>query len=214
MSGKGFLLAMMEPSSSFEEEFQDWYDNEHVPERMAVPGFETGQRFVCQSGFPRYVAFYDLSSLDVLRSPAYLQAHGKGVSPWTLRVRARTYGRYRFTGTQVYPGQANLGDKGAAVRLMILRFRKVVAADQEKTLAGLKANFEGRAGVSQLRLFHGEESEGGDFLATVEFSTNAATPEVDASAFGALGRQLDLVNVYAPYWRSVYSPYFKTDSGK
>ena len=109
MSGKGFLMAMMEPVATFEEEFQDWYDNEHVPERMAIPGFETGQRFVCLAGFPKYAAFYDLSSLDVLRSPEYSRVVGAGLSPLTLRVRAKTVGRYRFTGTQIYPGAANLG---------------------------------------------------------------------------------------------------------
>ncbi len=215
MSGKGFLLAMMEPSSGFEEEFHDWYDTEHVPERLEVPGFETGQRFVCLSGFPRYVAFYDLSSLGVLRSPDYLHAYRSGVSPWTLRVRARTYGRYRFTGTQVHPGQANLGDQGAPVRLLILRFRRAAASDEGKILAGLRANFEGRTGVAQWRLFRGEESECGDYLATVEFVRNEEKPELDPAPFGPLIRHLDCVNLYTPYWRSVYSPYFKAaDEGK
>ena len=66
-AGKGLLLAMMEPPANIEEEFQDWYDSEHFPERAACEGFETAHRFVCIDGFPRYLAVYDLGNVDVLK---------------------------------------------------------------------------------------------------------------------------------------------------
>jgi hypothetical protein len=69
MGAKGFLLAMMEPLPGFDSEFRAWYDTEHVPERMAIAGFESGQRLVCVAGWPRYVAIYDLAALDVLQKP-------------------------------------------------------------------------------------------------------------------------------------------------
>src|SRR4029450_2653304 len=46
-AGKGLLLATMEPPANIEEEFQDWYDTEHFPERQTCAGFETARRFVC-----------------------------------------------------------------------------------------------------------------------------------------------------------------------
>ena len=67
----GLLLAMMEPPSSMEEEFQDWYDNEHFPERAGTEGFATAQRLICVQGWPRYLALYDLASLAVLDGPGY-----------------------------------------------------------------------------------------------------------------------------------------------
>jgi hypothetical protein len=206
VSGKGFLLAMMEPPAGFDEEFHDWYDTEHVPERMAVAGFETGQRFVCLSGFPKYAACYDLSSPDVLDSPGYLRLRGKGISPWGLRVRARTYGRYRFTGVQVHPGQSLLGQQGAPARLAILRFRQTTAAAEGLIREGLHKNFGSRPDVRQMRLFRGEGDEGEDCLATVEFGSAAASVDADPAAFGAAARRLDCINLYAPYWRSAYSP--------
>ena len=42
MPNKGFLLVLMQPPPAFEEEFNAWYDAEHIPERCATPGFETG----------------------------------------------------------------------------------------------------------------------------------------------------------------------------
>ena len=41
---KGFLMAMMEPPPTIEEEFNDWYDTEHIPDRASIPGFETARR--------------------------------------------------------------------------------------------------------------------------------------------------------------------------
>ena len=34
----GLLFATMEPPANIEEEFQDWYDTEHFPERQSLPG--------------------------------------------------------------------------------------------------------------------------------------------------------------------------------
>ena len=64
--GKGFLMVTMEPTPAYDEEFNDWYDMEHIPDRTSIPGFETGRRFVCLSGWPRYLSMYDLTTIDVL----------------------------------------------------------------------------------------------------------------------------------------------------
>ena len=69
--GKGLLLVTMEPPASVEEEFNDWYDHEHLPQRMLMPGFETGARFVCLEGWPRWLALYDLTSLAALRRSSF-----------------------------------------------------------------------------------------------------------------------------------------------
>ena len=53
MADKGFLLVTMQPPPAFEEEFNAWYDTEHLPERPAVPGFETALRLVCIYGLGR-----------------------------------------------------------------------------------------------------------------------------------------------------------------
>ena len=54
------------------DEFNDWYDNEHVPLRKAIPGFHTFTRLT-QTGDkkPTWAAIYDVESLDVLNSGPY-----------------------------------------------------------------------------------------------------------------------------------------------
>jgi hypothetical protein len=69
---KGLLAAFMNPPGEDEAGFNAWYDQEHVPNRLAVAGFLNGRRFTAASDEgPRYLALYDLASLDVLSRPAY-----------------------------------------------------------------------------------------------------------------------------------------------
>ena len=54
-------------------EFHDWYDNEHVPLRMALPTFRAVARWVATDGLnPQYLATYDLTSCSALTEPDYL----------------------------------------------------------------------------------------------------------------------------------------------
>jgi hypothetical protein len=92
----GMLLVQMQPPVAMEDEFHAWYDTEHIPEREAVPGFLTAIRFVCLSGWPRYMACYDLTSLDVLREQAYLSIGGENLSIWSKRIIARVVGYERL----------------------------------------------------------------------------------------------------------------------
>jgi hypothetical protein len=68
------LVAMMNPPTD-EDAFNTWYDEEHVPLRLNVPGFLSARRYRAASPDTdrQYLALYDLASLDVLRSEAYLR---------------------------------------------------------------------------------------------------------------------------------------------
>ncbi len=74
--GKGLLLVTMDVDEEYEEELNDWYDEEHVPERLAGPGFVSARRFrLCEgssAGQSRYLAIYELDSPQVLDTPEYL----------------------------------------------------------------------------------------------------------------------------------------------
>lgn len=69
----GILFVYSEPGSAVsDEEFNDWYDNEHVPLRLPIPGFNSWSRWVAADGErPTYGALYDLSSTAVISEPPY-----------------------------------------------------------------------------------------------------------------------------------------------
>jgi hypothetical protein len=191
---KGFLLVLMQPPPTLEEEFNAWYDTEHIAERLAVPGFETALRYVCIDGAPRYLAMYDLASPDVLNSPAYVKVGYDNASPWTKRVTSRVR-IYRSFGVQVYPGTQLTG---RAARVLLLRFRALPSAAQDTIIAGMRANFESRAQTLQVRVFAYNTGAGVDFLGLVE-ATAAVDGTLNFEAFGDCRNALDLVNTYTPY---------------
>lgn len=194
MTKKGILLVLMHPPPAFEEEFNAWYDTEHIPERLALPGFETGLRFLSLAGGPRYLAIYDLASLAVMDSPDYLRVAHERSSPWTKRVTARARVQ-RFTGELIHPGQ---GVTGRAARIGLLRFRDLAPEGVAAAVAGMRQTYEGRPGVSQLRVFAGAGAQGTDVFGVVE--AQVPLPETfDPAAFGAAAGALDLVNGYTPF---------------
>ena len=86
MANRGLLLTLTEPPPAMEEEFNAWYDDEHLPERLAIPGFRSARRWVAdvEPGEGKYLATYELDSLGVLESPAYL-ARFRNQTPWSRR---------------------------------------------------------------------------------------------------------------------------------
>jgi hypothetical protein len=103
---KGLLFASFDFSGAHEDEFHDWYDLEHIPERQRVPGFITCERWIGDENPKLAVATYDLETVSVLRSPAYLAIGGDNLSVWSRRVTAMCQRIMRYEGEQVLPGDA------------------------------------------------------------------------------------------------------------
>jgi hypothetical protein len=194
MAQNGFLLVLMQPPANIEEEFNAWYDSEHVPERLAVPGVLTAIRFSSISAAtPKYLAMYDLESEAVLDSDAYRRVAGDNSSPWTKRVTGKTR-VYRSVGSQIYPGNA-LTFRSA--RVTLLRFRGLDASASDSMVSTLRSMFEGRASTLQLRVFAYQVGGKVDFIGFVASSVPEAV-DVDPRLLGGNARALDLLNTYAP----------------
>jgi hypothetical protein len=100
---RGLLLTLTEPPAAMEEEFNAWYDEEHLPERLAIPGFRSARRWVFER---TYLATYELDSAKVLQSPAYL-ARFNNQTPWSRRCLGTLVVFERWACEQVEPGDAD-----------------------------------------------------------------------------------------------------------
>lgn len=194
-AAKGFLLVLMQPPQSLEDEFNAWYDTEHLAERLAVPGFETALRFVCIDGHPRYLAMYDLTHFGVLESEAYQRVGFDRASPWTKRVTSRVR-IYRSAGEQIYTNGGGMTKRASRVRL--LRFRGLRKSDGEAIVAGLRTAYEGLPEVSQVRVLAYDTGTVIDYLGFVEARAPITAP-LDLKVFGTHADALDMVNTYTPY---------------
>ena len=101
---KGILIAAMNIGNAAADEFHDWYDTEHLPERQRVLGFQLCQRWIGAHDPKVSVATYDLDAVGVLQSAGYLAIGGANLSPWSKRVTSQVERLMRFEGDQILPG--------------------------------------------------------------------------------------------------------------
>jgi hypothetical protein len=113
---RGLLLTMTEPPAHLEEEFNAWYDEEHLVERLGVPGFRSARRWVAEGkpGEGRYLATYELDSAAVLTSAAYL-ARLNQPTPWTKRCLKNCVVFRRWACEQTHPGEADPDPRAQAL---------------------------------------------------------------------------------------------------
>lgn len=83
--GKGVLAIWNGIEPEAEEEFLRWHVHEHIPERVALPGFLRGRRYVAVDGTPKYFNFYETSQPADLVSQAYRTELDRP-SEWTRSV--------------------------------------------------------------------------------------------------------------------------------
>ena len=101
---KGQLMVAFNFANVAEDEFHDWYDTEHIPERKRVPGFLSCQRWIGAKDPKLSLATYDLENIGVLRSAPYLAIAYDNLSIWSKRIMRLAPVLLRFEGEQVIPG--------------------------------------------------------------------------------------------------------------
>src|SRR2546428_3757545 len=86
----------------YEEEFNAWYNTEHLPELLTLPGFLDAARYIATKGSPKYLAAYELESADVVLAPEF---KNRPRTPWGQRVAPAVIGKdlTRIVGEQIFP---------------------------------------------------------------------------------------------------------------
>lgn len=133
LSGSGLLAIWNDIDPAAEAEFAAWHVREHIPERVGLPGFLVGRRYIAVDAQPRYFNFYEAADAGVFESEVYL-ARLNDPTPWTRAVVAhfrntsrticdvvgtRGRGMGAFVLTVQLPAQAGVTADGALLdRLM------------------------------------------------------------------------------------------------
>jgi hypothetical protein len=126
---KGILIAAMNIGNAAEDEFHDWYDTEHMPERQRVRGFLQCQRWIGASDRKVSVATYDLDTVGVLQGREYRAIGGENLSPWSKRVTGRVERLMRFEGEQTLPGDALPPDNAGGLLLNAMNVEPAAEAE-------------------------------------------------------------------------------------
>ena len=89
---KAIMVVQSRPSEpSREAEYNDWYDNTHIPELCEIPGIVSARRFALSdaqlmpvdSAVPKYVAIYELETNDIAQ---VLKEMGSRVANGTVHM--------------------------------------------------------------------------------------------------------------------------------
>ena len=80
--GSAALLLSFGIDSDAIAEHDHWHTHEHLPERLAIPGFLRGSRWVAIQASRRYLVLYEVATLATLTSGPYLERLNNP-SAWT-----------------------------------------------------------------------------------------------------------------------------------
>lgn len=87
IAGGGMLMVLADIDPKVEGEFDEWYEQEHIPERLALAGAVAARRFLALEGTPKFLAIWEVLALDDFSRPDFRFKLTSPPSPWTNRMR-------------------------------------------------------------------------------------------------------------------------------
>jgi hypothetical protein len=88
-------------------EYNEWYDREHLPRLVTVPGVVRARRYTAvTANGPKYLTAYELTDKDAFESPAGLQARK---TPWTAKMRSLFHNTRRRMCRLILPSVHHFG---------------------------------------------------------------------------------------------------------
>ena len=124
MPGGAAVAIWCDVSPDVSEEFDDWHAHEHMPERLAIPGFQRGSRWVSMDGNNGYFMLYEAEALETIASGPYLQRLNDP-TPWSRKMMPH----HRNMTRSLCRVQSSHGS-GLARALLTLRFSPVPGAQE------------------------------------------------------------------------------------
>jgi hypothetical protein len=101
---KTVFIVTIAVEPDWEAELNRWYDEEHIPELLKVPGYQSARRYQAVEGEPKYMALYEIDSV----ADAQGEAHRVAIeTPWTFRMREHFTAKNAFYH-QVFPSDGVL----------------------------------------------------------------------------------------------------------
>jgi len=115
MLGAAAVAIWCEVAPGIRDEFDDWHTHEHMPERLGIPGFLRGSRWVSADARGGYFMLYEVAGLDTLTSKLYL-ARLNDPTPWSRKMMPHHQGMVRSLGAVRSAFGAGLADAMLTIR--------------------------------------------------------------------------------------------------
>ena len=148
--GPAAMLLLFDVAQEAIPEHDEWHTHEHLPERLSIPGFLRGTRWIALRGQPRYFVMYEVAQLATLTSQPYLDRLNNP-SPWTSKMMPHYRGMTR--GFCSVMGSCGFG----IGRVCVLRRLKLAPTTESKLrdwlLRDRLPRLPGKPGIGSVHLF-------------------------------------------------------------
>ena len=114
----GMVVIWNDIKEEMRDEFVQWHSIEHLPERVSIPGFISGQRWYGEDASPQYLTTYVTQNTEVLTSDAYIQRLNDP-TPWTLKTVAAFCNTCRAAGEVIWEYGSKKGYGGHILAIRI-----------------------------------------------------------------------------------------------
>ncbi len=130
--GSAVMMVFVDIDAEMDADFNAWYDQEHIGDLLGMPGFLNAGRYQALKGGPRYLACYELESVEALQTPEYLKFRNEP-SEWTRKMSLSVNGRsyVRNICTQIYPQEIDPNGTGRGMAPALQVGRMDVPSDIE-----------------------------------------------------------------------------------
>jgi pimeloyl-ACP methyl ester carboxylesterase len=135
-SRPGLLYVTLHPKPPLTlPEFNDWWNNEHGPQRMQLPFIEKGRRYKAIDGFPpEYMAYYDIADMNQMKTDTYTDLF-KNASDREKYVLSNVYQENRnFCDLTISVGEVNETDKKPDVIIVLEMWLNDPAPGQDEDI--------------------------------------------------------------------------------
>ncbi len=136
LAGEGAICIWNGIADGMREEFYAWHVNEHMPERVGIPGFLRGRRYIaCEpKTSPEFFTLYETLSPQVTTGHDYL-TRLNNPTPWTRKVTPD----FRKTARALTRVAASFGPGSGGI-IATLRFALSPGPEEDMRLQALAAD--------------------------------------------------------------------------
>ena len=148
--GQAAMLLLFDVVQDAISEHDEWHTHEHLPERLSIPGFVRGTRWVALNGQPRYFVMYEVEQLATLTSKAYLERLNNP-SPWTSKMMPNYRGMTR--GFCSVAGSFGFGMGHASLLIRFSPATETGSSTRKWLLQDILPQLPSRPGIGSVHLF-------------------------------------------------------------
>jgi len=147
LAGLGAVCIWHDLLPEARDDFHQWHNREHMAERVGIPGFRRGRRYVAIAGTPEYFNLYEADSAEVLGGQDYLNRLN-APTEWTRQVVpsfrnvSRSICRVVYThgvgqGAFILTQRFDVGERDRSQVVKALRQRLLPPLCDNKGIAGV-----------------------------------------------------------------------------